>query len=94
MTVVKLRHIDRFRDRHGKWRYYFRRERGTRVPLPGKPGSPEFMSAYQRALERITADTVPRDFGAPGTFDRLVKEYFNSSNFLRISEGSRRIGTP
>ena len=49
MTALRLKHIHRFRDRHGKVRHYFRRA-GQRVPLPGLPGSEEFMAAYQAAL--------------------------------------------
>ncbi|MBS0243672.1 MAG: hypothetical protein JSS20_15960 [Proteobacteria bacterium] len=44
-----LRNIDRFVDRHGKTRCYYRSGRGPRVRLPGMPGSPEFMSAYEAA---------------------------------------------
>ena len=31
MTLIKLKHIDRFRDRHGKSRYYYRAGKGGRV---------------------------------------------------------------
>ena len=51
MTTFKLRFVHEFRDRHGKIRRYFRREGCRRVPLPGRPGSTEFMSAYNSALE-------------------------------------------
>jgi hypothetical protein len=50
MTALRLRYVDRFRDRHGRIRYYFRRGKGPRIPLPELPGSNAFMVAYQAAL--------------------------------------------
>jgi hypothetical protein len=49
MTYVRLKNIDRFIDRHGKLRNYYRKGKGQRIALPGEPGSPEFMLAYQTA---------------------------------------------
>jgi hypothetical protein len=40
-----------FIDRHGKVRWYFRRAGFKKVPLPGLPWSPEFMAAYEHAIE-------------------------------------------
>jgi hypothetical protein len=42
--------VQAFIDRHGKPRFYFRRPGFKRVPLPGLPWSPDFMSAYEQAL--------------------------------------------
>jgi len=47
---VPLAHINRYRDRHGKLRLYFRRPGGKNFVLPGEPGSAEFMAAYNAAL--------------------------------------------
>jgi integrase len=48
------------------------------------------MSAYQKSLEDSSNETkLQKSRGAPGTFDRLVKEYFESSDFLRISPTSQ-----
>jgi hypothetical protein len=49
MTDLRLKNIDRFIDRHGKPRHYYRAGKGARVALPGQPGSPEFMLAYEMA---------------------------------------------
>lgn len=91
MTVVKLRYVDRFTDRHGQWRYYFRRGKGPRIALPGKAGTPEFMAAYQSALELPENKPELRMRGAPGTFDRLVQEYFASADYLRLAEHTRHV---
>jgi hypothetical protein len=87
---IKLKHIDRFTDRHGKQRWYFRRGKGMRVPLAGNPGSPEFMDAYQSAAagHRDQETPVPETRGAPGTFDRLLQDYFSSPDFLALDAKS------
>ena len=92
MTVLKLRHVDRFVDRHGRTRHYFRRAQGPRLPLPGLPGSTEFMAAYQAALHNKTLLNQPaeeRQRGAPGTFDRLVQLYLSSPEFLRLGSSTQ-----
>ncbi len=79
MTRIRLRYTHAFRDRHGKVRYYFRR-RGKRVPLPGLPGSDEFMSAYQSALAGVN---IPERIGAArtvvGTLNAIIVEYLDCS---------------
>ena len=45
MTTFKLKYIQSFTDKTGRRRHYFRR-RGRTSPLPGLPGSHEFMGAY------------------------------------------------
>lgn len=84
MTTVRLRHIDRFKDRHGKERFYYRAPGCKRIPLPGKPGTPEFMLAYQAAAE---GSAIPvekqKTRGAAGSFDRLAQIYFQSQAFKK-----------
>jgi hypothetical protein len=62
----KLKNIDRFIDRHGKPRHYYRCGRGRRVRLAGEPGSPEFMQAYRAAAAEVALRVMgqgvePRD---------------------------------
>lgn len=90
MTKIKLKHIDRFKDRHGRMRYFFRKGKGPRLPLTGEPGSPEFMASYQAAIEgQFEAPAAERHRGGDGTFDRLVENYFRSPEYLNLSERSR-----
>jgi len=84
VSKIRLKYVDRFTDRHGSVRYYFRRGKGARVPLPGLPGSSEFMAAYQSAADGIEPPKAKPQRGEPGTIDRLVSEYFQSSEFLRL----------
>jgi hypothetical protein len=44
------KYVHGFIDRHGKPRFYFRRSGFNKMPLPGLPWAPEFMTAYEQAL--------------------------------------------
>jgi integrase len=90
VTVIKLKFIDRFVDRHGRERFYFRRDRGPRIPLEGRPGSPEFMASYERAVIGEMPERGPKLRGAPGTFDRLTQDYFTAPEFLRLAPSSKK----
>jgi integrase len=90
VTRVKLKHVDRFVDRHGRERHYFRRGHGPRVLLPGMAGSPEFMIAYQAAVAGQEVCGVVSQRGDPGTFERLAKDYFESPDFARLAGSSQR----
>jgi len=57
-----------------------------RLPLPGLPGSAEFVAAYQTALAGEDArQPVSKRRGEPGTFDRLAHYYFASADFKRLA---------
>lgn len=58
ITGARLKHIDRFIDRHGKPRYYYRPDKGARVPLHGAPDSAEFMRAYYEAARNDNRQAV------------------------------------
>lgn len=90
MSRIRLPYIDRFRDRHGTMRYYFRRAGEKRVPLPGLPGSQPFLDAYAAAMDAKPADAEARKRGEPGTFDRLISEYFESTGFLTLKAPTKR----
>jgi len=91
MTKINLPYIDHFCDRFGRVRYYFRRRLGPRVALPGSPGSPEFMAAYNAATELSPKRPQgPQERGAPGTFERLITRYFASPDFLGLRPSTRR----
>ena len=90
MTHLKLRYVDTYVDVTGKRRYYFRRTRSTpRIALPGVPGGAAFLAAYQEALEGERA-FVPKERGGPGTFNRLIQLYFESTSFLSLAPSSQR----
>jgi hypothetical protein len=67
------RHIEHWRDRHGTMRYYFRKGKGARIPLPDNPDTEEFDAAYQAAL------AGRREPDKPGTIAALVRSYLRSA---------------
>jgi integrase len=78
MTRVRLQYIHSFRDRHGKARCYFRRPGCKAVSLPGLPGSPEFMSAYQALLTGVTTlQKRSAERTMAGTVQALVAAYLD-----------------
>jgi integrase len=91
MTRLHLKFIHRFRDRHGTLRHYFRRPGFKRLPLPGLPGSSEFMSAYEDALAGATA--VGIEIGSartkPGTAAAATVAYFGSAAFQSLAPQTR-----
>lgn len=51
VATLRLKLISAYHDRHGRLRRYFKHPGGGRqIPLPGLPGSAEFMDAYAAAL--------------------------------------------
>jgi integrase len=86
MTKIKLHYVHEYRDRHGKLRRYVRRPGSRRVALPGLPGSPEFMQAYQDAMSGpVLRASAPK----PGTLASLAAEYFGSAEFANLKSSSQ-----
>lgn len=93
-TVAKidLPYVQAFRDRHGRLRHYYRRKGFKRLPLPGTPGSAEFMAAYAEAdaraprpnAEAAKARVQPRSINA------LVIEYYRSEDFRTLKPITQR----
>jgi integrase len=88
MTALRLEFIHAFKDRHGRVRHYFRRH-GKRTPLPGLPGSAEFMAAYQAALDNAPAPEIGREQrSVRGSTSAAVAEYYQSHTFRALSGGT------
>jgi integrase len=90
MTRIKLRYVNEYRDRHGRIRRYFRRPGGRSIPLPGLPGSIEFMSAYQEALAMISPPPPSSKHVISGSLAAIVAEYLRSADFANLSPSSQR----
>jgi integrase len=84
MARIDLWRVNSFRDRHGRMRHYFRPRGRKPVPLPGLPGSEEFMEAYQAAL-KACGDAAPSTLGASrttaGTLNAAIVAYYLSQDF-------------
>jgi integrase len=88
MTRFKLRYINEFVDRYGNVRRYFRRRGGRPVPLPGLPGSSEFMEAYQAALAGSKPPPSSKHV-VRGSLAEIVGGYFRSVSFVNLSPSSQ-----
>jgi integrase len=86
MTRIKLEYVHEYRDRHGKVRRYVRRRGFRAMPLPGLPGSPEFMQAYQDA---ISGPAVRLRKPKAGTLAALAADFFNSTEFANLKPSSQ-----
>jgi integrase len=91
MARFDLPHVQRFRDRHGKLRHYFRKPGCKRVVLPGLPGSEEFMSAYKAAMAGVTAPArqIGEERTKAGTFNALAVAYYGSADWKTLSPATK-----
>jgi len=87
VTSIQLPYIQQYRDRTGKLRHYFRRPAFSRIPLPGPPGSSEFMAAYQSALSKRQQ---PVGTHKEGTISALVLAFYQSASFDNLQPESKR----
>jgi integrase len=92
MRVVKrLKHINQYRDRHGRQRYYFRRPGQPQIRLPGVPGSPEFQEAYNAALASLQIREIGKDRSALGSISDAIAGYYTHNTFLALGESTRKM---
>jgi integrase len=80
VTRVRLKYVQAWVDREGRSHHYFRRLGFPRVPLPGLPGSPEFMEAYQAALA-VPARPIGAARTKPGSLNAALVLYYSSREF-------------
>ncbi len=82
-------HVERWRDRHGKVRTYFRRGKGRRVALPDLR-SPDFEHAYNEAMAgRLTAvHRVER--AKHDTIAGLVVSYLKSADYIELRDTTKK----
>src|ERR1700747_606012 len=86
MTKIRLPYVHEYRDRHGRLRRYVRRPGSARVALPGLPGSPGFMQAYQDAMSgAVLRPRAPKD----GTLAALAADFFGSIEFANLKPSSQ-----
>jgi len=84
MARIKLKYVNSFRNRDRKdarVRFYFRRRGHNAIPLPGLPGSEEFMAAYAAALAAEPASDIGASRTLPGTVAALVVAYYRSNEW-------------
>ncbi len=74
------------KNRHGQWRWYFRRGDGKRIRLPGEFGSPEFEAAYDAAR---AGQPIRKSLAPQGTIRWLVERYKESGHFASLAPKTR-----
>ena len=81
--------IERWRDRHGRLRIYFRRRGSKRIALTGDYGSDDFHASYARALNGDVGDDDRPKIVRPGngTLAALIASYKQDAAFrdLRLT---------
>ena len=95
MAQIKLKYVNGFcnRDRKSqRVRYYFRRRGAQAVPLPGLPGSEEFMAAYHAALAALPdkSSEIGASRTSPGTINALVVAYYKSASWKNLAPDTRK----
>ena len=88
---IRLKYVNEYRDRHGKMRRYFRRAGQSRIPLPGHPGSPEFMEAYHAALAELRIREIGANRSVPGSVSATIAAYYTHGSFVALSASTRKM---
>ena len=86
----KPKHINRFRDRHGKLRDVCRIPGQKSLTLPGLPWSEEYMAAYQTALAAVTAIEIGASRTMPGTIDALVVVHYRCTEWNALDPETQK----
>lgn len=87
MATLKLKHVERFKDRYGKIRFYYREGKGQRTALVGVPGTEPFETSYKLAAKTY----VPIGTNGVGTFNALAVQYYRSVKFLKTKPSSQDV---
>jgi integrase len=87
VSKLRLRHVQAWVDKQGRVHQYFRKRGHPRVRLPGLPGSSEFMTAYQTALEGPQLVGAGRN--KAGSLAQAVSLYFTSLEFRACADSTQ-----
>jgi len=88
---VRLQFVHEYRDRHGRVRRYFRQRGKPLIPLPGSPGSPEFMTAYNAACAAMTVREIGSAISTPGTVSAAIAAYYRDNRFTSLASGTQKL---
>jgi integrase len=89
LTDVPMKYINRYRDRTGVWRHYFRRGGKQLGALPGEPGSEEFLAAYA-AYKAQKSPAVVRDLNKD-SLAKLIVDFYGSRFYTDLKPSSRQL---
>lgn len=83
-------YVQRFTDRHGHMRFYFRKRGFPSARLPGPYGSVAFIAAYEAALQGKPL-VVGKSRSMPGTISALIAAYYEAPAFKCLSPTTQRV---
>lgn len=94
MPEVKIKYLNKYSDRHGQERLYYRRKGYPKIPLRGPIGSPEFMEDYTTAHSGQTLTGPDSIYPAANAFKNatmrwLCTEYFKCSDFKNLATSTK-----
>jgi integrase len=88
---VRLPFIHEYKDRHSRVRRYFRQRGKPLIPLPGAPGSPEFMTAYNAACAAMTVREIGSAKSLPGTVSTTIAAYYRDNRFTALATDTQKL---
>src|SRR5262245_36408708 len=99
MAIIRLKYVNGFRNkkrRDARVRYYVRVPGCKSIPLPGRPGSEEFNTAYALALAAMPKQKkeIGADRTLPGSINALVVAYYKSEEWLRLANDTHKARRP
>jgi integrase len=83
-------YVHRYKDRHGKVRYYYRRH-GRQIAIRSEPGTADFQRAYDLLNGPSLIAAVPRATTKLGTWRWLCVQYFSSMDFQELDPQTQRV---
>lgn len=91
MTTLRLPFIQRFKDRHGKVRYYFRKKGQKTVPLPDLK-SPNFMAAYQAAAQGTKVEAVAMEQRKhSGSLRDVIETWYATAHYKALEPSTQAV---
>jgi len=99
MAHIKLKYVNAFANpgcKDKRVRYYFRRRGAKAIPLPGLPGSEEFMAAYSAALASIPDhhSEIAVNRTHAGTINALVVAFYRSGEWHALADETKKTRRP
>lgn len=88
MPKARYPHLERYKTRHEKFKWYFRLGKGPRIRLPDDYGSKAFVKAYGEALANATKQQQQKPLGH--TLGWLIAQYEDSPAFKLLAKETRK----
>jgi integrase len=90
--LKEYKNLDRYRDRHGKMRYYLRKAGRKRIPITAPFGTLEFDQEYDDARRLSAVPLIPGQGATKrGTVNDLVTRYYASSDFKSLQPATQKL---